>query len=90
MITLLRFLGSISLACAAGLLLAMAIGLWPALTDRPGFTFILLLQAATSAAILVATGLKQQQNPLAQKALPSSLVGYGLFILMAVRWWQGS
>lgn len=90
MIAVLRYWGAISLACATGLLLAMVIGLWPMLTDRPGFSFILLLQAATSTAILVATRLKQQQNPLAQKALPSSLVGYGLFVLIAMRWWQGS
>ncbi len=90
MIALLRFGGWLSLACSAGLLLAMVIGLWPALTTRPGFAFIVLMQTVTSAAIQLGTQLKLQQNPLAQKALPSSLVAYGLFILIAWRWWQGA
>lgn len=89
MIALLRFGAWLSLACAAGLLLAMLVGLWPALTSRPGLSFILLLQGATSGALLLATRLYLEQNPLAQKALPSSLVAYGLLILIAWRWWQG-
>lgn len=83
---LLTLLGCISLSLALLALLAIPLGMRP--LDRPldGYLFMLGLMTLVSSAVIIAARLRAQQNPLAVKVIPSSLVSYLLFILIALRW----
>ncbi len=82
-IRLLSFFATLSLAVAALALLSTPLQLTP---QPEGYLFMVLLLALVSGGIQVSCQLAKKNDPLAERALPASLVAYGLFILIASRW----
>ncbi len=86
MARILKQFAYVSLACTLVLMLAALLGWHPMHTTLGGSMFALALMAVVSTAILVASRLALQHDPRGEKALPSSVVAYLLFIVMTVYW----
>ncbi|WP_210396104.1 hypothetical protein [Motiliproteus sediminis] len=84
--SLLRIFGRISLLFATAGLASALLGWYPEHRSWDSYLFIVLMLAAVSAALVLAGRLRERNDPLADRAVPSSLVAYLLFILMALRW----
>lgn len=62
----------------------------PELTATVPYTsvvMIALLELLVSAGLIYASRQKQAGSPIGHKVYPATLVAYGLWLLMAVRWW---
>ncbi|HEY5717400.1 MAG TPA: hypothetical protein VIS52_02840 [Motiliproteus sp.] len=81
----LKAIGSISLLGAVAALLGIPLGIAPA-QPLDSYLLMIAMLVAISCGILVAARLQARQDPLAEKAVPSTLVAYLLFILIALRW----
>lgn len=55
-----------------------------------GLWFTLLLQLVVSAALIFSAREKRAGKLLGMKTFPATLVAYGLFLLMALRWLTGT
>ena len=55
-----------------------------------GLLFTLLLQTIVSMALIFAATQKRAGNLLGTKTFPATVVAYGLFALMAMRWLSGN
>lgn len=82
-IRLLTFFANASLSAAAIAFLITPLQLTP---QPEGYLFMTLLLAVVSGGIRVSCHLATKNDPLAERALPASLVAYGLFLLIATRW----
>ncbi|MBB3167279.1 hypothetical protein [Simiduia aestuariiviva] len=51
-----------------------------------GMGFTLILQGVVAAAMIFAVKQRQAGTLLGSKAFPATMVAYGLFLLMALRW----
>lgn len=78
--------GLLSLTLAILAMLAVPLGVYPPQRSLDGYLFLLCMMMLVSAGLIVAARLKASNNPLAEKAVPSTLVAYLLFLLMAARW----
>lgn len=81
----LKALGSASLVGACAALIGIPLGIAPA-QPLDSYLLMIAMLAAISYGVLVAARLQARQDPLAEKAVPSTLVAYLLFILIALRW----
>ncbi len=86
MARILKQFAYLSLTCTLILTLAALAGWYPTHKTLGGYIFALTLMAVVSAAMLVASRLALQHDPRGEKALPSSVVAYLLFIVMTVYW----
>ncbi|MEH6626668.1 MAG: hypothetical protein V7739_09495 [Motiliproteus sp.] len=81
-----RVLGYISLATATVIFALSLLGQLPLSRPIAGYLFASGLMALVSGALIIAAKLRETNNPLAEKAVPSSLVAYLLFVLMTMHW----
>ena len=84
--TALELLGRSSLVASAAALIGIPMGLYPHHRSLASYLFVVAMLVAISAGVLVAARLQRQQDPLAEKAVPSTLAAYLLFLLMTLRW----
>ena len=82
-IRLLYLFANLSLGVAAIALLITPLHLTP---QPEGYLFMVFLLAVVSGGIRISCQLAHKNDPLAERALPASLVAYGLFLLIASRW----
>ncbi len=81
-----RALGYISLAIAGSIFALSLLGHLPLSRSIEGYLFASGLMAMVSGALIVAAKLREKNDPLAEKVVPSSLVAYLLFVVMTLHW----
>ena len=81
-----RWFGRLSLGIAIVAALSTLLGIYPQEKSLDGYLFALGLMALVSGALIVAAQLKDKNDPLAEKVVPSSVVAYLLFIVMTIHW----
>ena len=81
-----RWFGKLSLGVAIVAAICALFGFFPKEKSLDGYLFAFGLMALVSGALIVAAQLKDKNDPLAEKVVPSSFVAYLLFVLMTVHW----
>ncbi len=82
----LRIMGYLSLITALAVFALALFGQLPDTRAIEGYLFACGLMGLVSGALIVAARLKEKDDPLAEKVVPSSLVAYLLFTVMTLHW----